>query len=272
MAKKRFLQKVAIITGSSRGIGRAIALALGKEGARIVLNGRNEQRLKEVEKEFKDMGIPVCAYQGDVSDPTQAAALIQKALGTFGQIDILVNNVGVSSRGNIGDLDPIVLEKVFKSNVFGTIVPTQAALPAIRATKGSIVFISSLAGIHGLPGLAPYSASKMALTSFVESLRIEEKRYNVHVGLLHVAMTEIVHNKEVLAANGSLQVLAPRKKAKVLRMDDVALDCLSLLAKRKYKKTQTLMGKLNRILNSISPLLVEFILLKNLHQFEEGSK
>jgi NAD(P)-dependent dehydrogenase (short-subunit alcohol dehydrogenase family) len=272
MAQKRFLNKVAIVTGSSRGIGSAIALALGEEGAKIVLNGRDEVRLQEVQSELKSKGIDVIYCQGDVSDANQAQALIDFALLSFGQIDILINNVGISSRGYLAELHPSVVEQVFRSNVFGTIFPTQMALKALRQTKGSVVFISSLAAIHGLPGLSPYSASKMALTSFVESLRIEEHAHKVHIGHLQVAMTEIVHNKEVVAADGSKQLLAARQKGKVLTMQEVAADCLNLLTQRKYRNTQTLLGKMNRILNSISPLIVEFILRKNIHKFEENSK
>ena len=272
MAKKRFLNKVAIVTGSSRGIGSAIALALGEEGAKIVLNGRDEVRLQEVQAELRTKGIDVTYYQGDVSDANQAQALIDFALLSFGQIDILINNVGISSRGYLAELHPSVVEQVFRSNVFGTIFPTQMALNALRQTNGSVVFISSLAAIHGLPGLSPYSASKMALTSFVESLRIEEHAHKVHIGHLQVAMTEIVHNKEVVAEDGSKQILAARQKGKVLTMQEVAADCLNLLTQRKYRNTQTLLGKMNRVLNSISPLIVEFILRKNLHKFEENSK
>jgi len=272
MAKKRFLNKVAIVTGSSRGIGSAIALALGEEGAKIVLNGRDEIRLQEVQAELKTKGIDASYYQGDVSDANQAQALINFALQSFGQIDILINNVGISSRGYLAESHPSVVEQVFRSNVFGTIFPTQMALNALRQTKGSVVFISSLAAIHGLPGLSPYSASKMALTSFVESLRIEEHANNVHIGHLQVAMTEIVHNKEVVAADGSKQILAARQKGKVLTMQEVAADCLDLLDQRKYRNTQTLLGKMNRMLNSISPLIVEFILRKNIHKLEANSK
>jgi hypothetical protein len=85
-------------------------------------------------------------------------------------------------------------------------------------------------------------------------------------------MTEIVHNKEVLAADGSKQVLAPRHKGKVLSMQEVAQDCLELIVKRSSKKTQTFIGQLNSLFNRISPLLVEKILLKNLHRFKENSK
>ena len=272
MAKKSFINKVAIVTGSSRGIGHEIALALGKAGAKVVLNGRDEERLREVKSQLQAQQIETTYFKGDVSNAQEAKDLIAFALHHYGQIDLLINNVGVSSRGNLADLDPSVIEQVFKSNVFGTIFPTQAALPSLRQTKGSIVFISSLAGIHGLPGLSPYSASKMALTSFVESLRIEENAHQVHIGQLQVAMTEIVHNKEVLAADGSKQVLAPRHKGKVLSMQEVAQDCLELIVKRSAKKTQTFFGQLNSLFNRISPLLVEKILLKNLHRFKENSK
>jgi short-subunit dehydrogenase len=272
MAKKSFLNKVAIVTGSSRGIGSAIALALGKEGAKIVLNGRDENRLQEVQTQLQQYQIEAVYFKGDVSNAQEAKDLIAFTLHHYSQIDVLINNVGVSCRGNLADLNPSVIEQVFKSNVFGTIFPTQAALPSLRQTKGSIVFISSLAGIHGLPGLSPYSASKMALTSFVESLRIEEAAYQVHIGQLQVAMTEIVHNKEVIAADGSKQVLVPRQKGKVLTMQEVAQDCLELITHKRSKKTQTLIGKLNSLFNRISPLLVEKILLKNLHRFKENSK
>lgn len=272
MATKRFENKVAIVTGSSRGIGRAIAFALGQQGAKIVLNGRDQTRLEEVAQDLIKNGISAIYYNGDISEANQAQALITAAVTHFGKIDILVNNVGISSRGYVADLHPSVVEQVFKSNVFGTVHPTHFALPFLRQTKGQVVFISSLAGIHGLPGLAPYSASKMALTSFVESLRIEEGQHKVHIGLLQVAMTEIVHNKEVVAADGSKQVLASRQKGKVLTMEEVAQDCLILLENRNYKKTQTLMGKLNRILNNVSPLIVEKILKANLHKFEANSK
>ena len=134
----------------------------------------------------------------------------------------------------------------------------------------SFLLIFSL--LSSTVSLSPYSASKMALTAFVESLRIEENAHQVHIGQLQVAMTEIVHNKEVLAADGSKQVLAPRYKGKVLSMQEVAQDCLELIVKRSSKKTQTFIGQLNSLFNRISPLLVEKILLKNLHRFKENSK
>ena len=145
-------------------------------------------------------------------------------------------------------------------------------MPHIRNQKGSIIFISSLAAIHGLPGLAPYSASKMALQAFAEALRIEEHQYQIHVGLLRVAKTAIEHQKQTVGANGQMQPLKARTDEKVLSMERVAQDCIRLIEKRRFSNTQTLLGKLNRLLNSMSPLLVERILIKNIHRFKEESQ
>ena len=147
---------VVVVTGSSRGIGKAIALAFAKEGAFIVLNGRNSERLSETLEELKHVSANVVAVNADVSTEEGAKTLIEAALESFGKITYLINNVGISSRGNLGELDPKVIQAIFESNVYGTIFPTMMALPALRAEKGGVLFISSLAGIRGLPGLGPY--------------------------------------------------------------------------------------------------------------------
>ena len=170
-----FKGKVAIITGSSRGIGKAIALELAKRGAFIVLNGRNSSRLQSALEEVSKIQSKVVSYRCDVSNADQSVELIKTAISNFGKLDILINNVGVSMRGEVADLNPSVFQKVFESNVYGSVNPTIPALKEIRKTQGSIVFISSLAGIRGLPYLSAYSSSKMALRAIAESIRIEEK-------------------------------------------------------------------------------------------------
>ena len=164
--------KVAVITGSSRGIGKAIAIALAKEGAAIVLNGRNEDRLAEAKQAILAIHEHVITVCGDVSTVSEGQRLIDETIKAFGRIDILVNNVGVSMRGKVAELNPEVFQTVFESNVYGTVNPTIPAIPYLRKTKGSIVFISSLAGIRGLPGLSAYCSSKMALRAIAESIRI----------------------------------------------------------------------------------------------------
>jgi len=267
-----FQNKVAIITGSSRGIGFAIAKELIANGALVMLNGRDEKRLQAAQSSLSYAADRIDSFAGDVAQEESANALISACLERFGKIDFLINNVGVSSRGNIGNLSPSVFRLLFESNVMGSVCPTIAALPSIRKTKGSILFISSLVAVHGLPGLAPYSASKMSLRGIVESLRIEEAKNQIHVGLIYASMTEIVSDKEAIAADGSKTVLASRSNRKVQSLQEVSKAVLKQLRKRTYLSILTPLGKINAFLQARFPLLVEKIIVKNLHKFEEGNK
>ena len=267
-----FKGTVVVVTGSSRGIGKAIALAFAKEGAFIVLNGRNSERLSETLSELKLVCANVVAINADVSTEEGAKSLIDFALESFGKITYLINNVGISSRGNVGELDPKVIKAIFESNVYGTIFPTMMALPALRAEKGGVLFISSLAGIRGLPGLGPYSASKMTLRALVESIRIEEKNNGVYAGLLLVGITEVAHDKEVLGPDGKPRLLSPRSGRGVSTMTTVSKAALHMIRKRKFIKTLTFIGKMNQLLNKLSPGLVEWIIQKNMAKFDERSK
>jgi NAD(P)-dependent dehydrogenase (short-subunit alcohol dehydrogenase family) len=268
----KFQNKVAIITGSSRGIGKAIAIKLAKEGVSIVLNGRNNQRLLEAKSEIEKIHSRVVSCCCDVSDPAQSKMLIDFAMESFGRLDILINNVGISNRGTIAESKPEVFQKVFESNVFGSMYTTIEALPHIRKTKGSIVFISSVAGIRGLPSLGPYCASKMALRSFAETLRIEEHTSNIHVGLIQVGITEIEHQKEAIGADGKAVILADRSNKKVQTTTYVAEQVFKNIRRRKFITTLSRVGKLNAFLQPLMPLIVEKIIIRVNKKFEAGSK
>ena len=267
-----FEGKVAVITGSSRGIGKAIALQLARQGASIVLNGRNPEHLANTLKEIKAITANVISVCCDVSQIQASADLIKTAVDKFGKLDILVNNVGISIRGKVAELNPQVYQDVFSSNVYGTINPTIPAIPELRKTEGSLIFISSLAGIRGLPWLSAYSSSKMALRAIAESIRIEESENNIHVGVILVGVTQIEHNKETIAADGSMRVLQSRDNKKVQSTDQVAKAVLKNIRKRRFLTTLTSIGKLNKFLAPRFPLLVERIILKTIHKFEEGNK
>ena len=156
--------------------------------------------------------------------------------------------------------------------IYGTVNPTIPAIPHLRKTKGSIIFISSLAGIRGLPGLSAYCSSKMALRAIAESIRIEEKSNDIHVGLIYVGITEIEHNKETIASDGSMKVLKDRSASKVQTTSQVAQAVLQNIKKRKFITTLTGIGKVNKFMQPRFPLLVEKIILKSLHKFEEKSE
>jgi NAD(P)-dependent dehydrogenase (short-subunit alcohol dehydrogenase family) len=268
----QFKDKVAVITGSSRGIGKAIAIALARSGASVVINGLNQTRLKEAAMELQKIHTDVLGVCCDVSTPEGGQLLINEAISRFNRIDILINNVGISMRGNISELNPIVFKTVFESNVMGSICPMIPALPHLRQTQGSIVFISSIAGIRGLPMLSAYSSSKMALRAIAESLRIEEAEYNIHVGLVYIGITEIEEGKESIGADGSKFKLQMRKGNGVQSLESVALSVVNNITRRRFISTSSLRGKFVNFAQALFPLLIEKIIIRYHKKFEDKFK
>jgi short-subunit dehydrogenase len=268
----KFKGKVAVITGSSRGIGKAIALELAKHGASVVLNGRDKSRLTETEAEIRQFYPDILSVCCDVSTNAGGKLLINEAMKAFGRIDILINNVGVSMRGNVSALNPDVFRATFESNYMSAVCPTIPALEQLRLTKGSLVFISSLAGIRGLPFISAYCSSKMALRALAESIRIEESDNGIHVGLVYVGITVNDEGKEAVAADGSKILLEPRSGSGVQSKESVADAVLKNILKRKFISVLTFVGKLNYFMQPIVPQIVERIIIKNIRKFEEGSR
>ena len=195
--------KVALITGASRGVGLATARALITRGAKVAITARGEGRLRQAEEELRALGGEVLAVAGDVGDPTAAASMVAATLERFGRLDILVNNAGVSMRGRFDELSPEVCEQVIRTNLMGAVLITRAAIDAITAARGHVLFISSIAGLFGLPGASTYCASKAALSALCESLRLELGPKGVHVGVVHLGFTEHDPEKRILAADGT---------------------------------------------------------------------
>jgi len=260
--------KVAVITGSSRGIGKAIAIELAEKGASIVLNGRSHSRLEDTENEIRKIQPELISVCCDVSTIQGGQCLIDEAIKKFGKIDILVNNVGVSMRGKLADLNPEVYKTILDSNVLSVVYPSIPAIRHLRETKGSIIFISSLAGIRGLPGMSAYCSAKMALRALAESIRIEEAKYKLHVGLIYVGYTEIDVGKETIYQDGTKTLLEPRKGRGAQTTVFVAKAVVRNIMNRNFLTVLTAIGKLNLFLQARFPMLVERILLKNIKKFE----
>ena len=266
-----FQNKVALITGSSQGIGKATAKEFAKLGAKIVLNGRNAERVNLAVEELKASGADVIGVVGDVAVAEQARHLLDKTLEQFGRLDILVNNAGVSMRGDFAELKPDVFNQVFNTNVIGVTNLTIPAMVHLKANKGSLIFISSLAGIRGLPGLSAYCSSKMALRAIAESIRIEEAESGLHVGLIQVGITEIEHAKQTVGPDGKLMTINDRSKFKVMPMENVAQAIVKNIKKRKFVTTLTGIGKLNATMQSVLPGLVEKVLIRSIDKIKKRS-
>jgi len=263
MAKRTVQEKVAVITGSSMGIGKATARLLASQGAKVVINGRTESRLEQAKREFEQVGFEVLAVTADISTQAGASLLITETIKHFGQIDILINNAGMSARGYFEEIDPEVLERMLQINVMGCLHPTKAALPYLESAQGSIVFVSSVAGIRGLPETGIYCATKMALTAMAESLKVELSDKVIHVGIIYVGITENDPGKRVIDKDGSYLLLKDRKQRNTQKPEDVAQAILRMIEKRQFKKILTFLGKLNAMANVLFPRLVDRVLIRS---------
>ena len=266
-----FQNKVVIITGSSMGIGKAIACKLAREGAKVVITGRNPERLDQTLSDMHQKGWEAIAFRGDVSSWEDNLNLIKETVSAFGRLDVLINNAGLATRGGLENLHQDVLQSVMDVNVLGSIYPSKAALPYLKETKGSIIYISSIASFYGLPYNSVYCASKKALTAFTQSLRLEVQADNVHVGIVYVGFTENDPQKEILDADGQKIYLENRQGIKKQSPQQVAGAVLSAITKRKNSVTLTFAGKALNIASRLMPGLIRFIYMKNIIKIKANS-
>jgi putative CocE/NonD family hydrolase len=253
-----FHGKVVMVTGASRGVGFATARALVRKGAKVVITARGEARLLDSKRKLEAIGGQVEAVTGDVGDRADAERMVGVALSRFGRLDILVNNAGVSMRGSFADLAPEVIETIVKTNLMGSLLPTRAAVEQIVANRGSVVFISSIAGLFGLPGASPYCATKGALTQLAESLRTELGAMDVHVGVVYLGYTEHDPEKRILAADGS--PVKPGRPAHHSQNHAASL-ILKMIARREKRLVMTAAGKAGSAVHQLFPGLLEDLIV-----------
>lgn len=192
--------KSVFITGSTRGIGLAMAHKFASLGANIILNGRREIG-EELISEFSDYGVQVIPISGDVSDSTDAKRMVEKAIEKLGSVDILVNNAGITKDKLMLKLTEEDFEQVLKVNLVGAFNMTQAVLkPMTKARQGAIINVSSVVGLIGNVGQANYAASKAGLIGFTKSVAREVAARNVRVnaiapGMIESDMTDVLSDK-----------------------------------------------------------------------------
>ncbi|OKS86872.1 3-ketoacyl-ACP reductase [Mucilaginibacter polytrichastri] len=177
--------KSALITGAGKGIGKALAIALAKEGVNLGLIARTESDLKEVAAEVESLGVKAFIAIADVGNIDQVNSAVDTIKAGLGFIDILINNAGVGVFGGFMELEPARWEEIIRINLLGTYYVTRAVLPAMIDKKvGDIINIASTAGQRGAAVTSAYSASKFGMIGLSESLMQEVRKHNIRVSTL----------------------------------------------------------------------------------------
>lgn len=219
---KSLAGKVVVITGASSGIGEAMAFEYAARGARVVLGARSIPKLQLIAGSIRSKGGQAAYCGVDVTSPDECRELIATAVREFGGVDVLICNAGISMRALFDDVELDVLHRLMDVNFWGTVNCCKYALPYLQASRGSIVGVSSVAGLHGLPGRTGYSASKYAMTGFLETLRIENLKKGLHVMIACPGFTASNVRFSALTADGSQQGATPRDEGKMMTPQEVA--------------------------------------------------
>lgn len=174
--------KKAIITGGSRGLGKATAIAFAKQGIDVAITGRNEANLKETVTELKALGVNATYATFDIGNYDEVKKGIQEIMNTFNTVDILVNNAGIAAFGSFLEMEVNQWQSIIQTNVMGMYYVTKEVLPYLIANnQGDIFNVSSTAGLAGNPNTSAYSASKFAVIGMSESLMKEVRKNNIRV-------------------------------------------------------------------------------------------
>ena len=195
--------RVVILTGATKGIGRATAHVLAQAGCRLALAARNQPELMTLAEELELAGSRAIAIPTDMGNTEQAAALARLTVQAFGGIDVVINNAGIGVRDDVVNLQEPAARQVMDVNYFGPVALIRAAIPFLTANPagGLIINVSSIVGRRAMPGIAGYCASKAALEKMAESLRIELKASHIRVSTVYPGVTATQFNNNSLGGS-----------------------------------------------------------------------
>ena len=249
--------KRIVITGASSGIGEAMAREYAKMGAKVVMAARRSEELERIAADIRNAGGSVAFAACDVTKEEECKHLMEVAVEAFGGIDVLICNAGLSMRALFDDCDLKVLHRLMDVNFWGTVNCTKYALKWLQQSKGSLVGISSVAGIHGLPGRTGYSASKYAMTGFLDTIRIENLKKGLHVMSACPGFTASNVRFSALTADGTQQGETPRDEAKMMTPEEVAHIVAKGIQRRKRLCLMEWEGRGTHLLKKFFPALVD---------------
>lgn len=255
-----FKDKVIVITGGSDGIGKAMVEYFLGEGAKVATCGRNHDKLYQLELNHATELLHTLTC--DVSKEADCQRFIESTIKTFGKIDILINNAGISMRALFNETSADVLKTVMDINFWGAVYCTKFALPSILENKGTIVGISSIAGYRGLPGRSGYSASKFALQGWMEALRTELLHSGVNVMWICPGFTTSNIRNTALNTKGQPQGESPMNEGEMMKAETVARLTAEAIEKRGRTVVMTFTGKRTVFMNRFFPALADKLVYK----------
>jgi NAD(P)-dependent dehydrogenase (short-subunit alcohol dehydrogenase family) len=255
-----FSDNVVVVTGASEGIGRALCLALASQRPRLVLAARSAERLASLAEECRVAGTEALVVAGDLTSEAQCRALVAATLERFGRLDTLVANAGRTMWARADEIrDSNVFREVMELNFFSVVWLTLAALPHLKATRGRLVPVASLAGLTGVPSRSAYCASKHAVVGFFDSLRIELAGSGVTVTT--VCPDYVVSETHRRALDGAGQPLgaSPMQESRIMTAEQCAALMVPAMAARRRILITSTRGKLGRVLKLVAPGLIDRI-------------
>jgi short-subunit dehydrogenase len=246
-----FNNKVVAITGGSDGIGKALVEALITMGAKVATCSRSQDKLYDLQVKYPYAALHTIV--ADVSNLNDCKNFINSTIKTFGGIDILINNAGISMRALLKDVAIEVLQKVMDINYYGTVYCTKLALQSIIERKGTIVGVSSIAGYRGLPGRSGYSASKFAINGWLEAVRTELLDDGVNVMWVCPGFTASNIRNVALNQKGQSQGESPVDEGQMMSSGKCAAHILKAIKKRKRTLVLTFTGRRTVFMNKFFP-------------------
>lgn len=261
--KRNFAGKTVVVTGAAGGMGFAFARRFGQAGARVAMLDVKAAEAEVSAGRLSLEGVDTLAVGCDVSDAESVASAMARVMAHFGDVDVLINNAGISARAAFEETRLAVFHRVMGINFFGALYATKAALGSLKRRKGMIITISSLAGFSPLLGRTAYSASKHALHGLFDSLRSELRGTGVGVLVVCPGFTATGIGTSALDGDGSIARHPQSTVGKPATPDQVADQVLKAARENRRLLVLTPIGRMTRLVNKVSPRLYEFLMARS---------
>ncbi len=267
MARRReFTGSVVVVTGGGSGLGAAYARRFARAGAKLALLDIDLARAEALRAELELAGLECLALRCDVRDEDACRAAIEAVLARFGRLDVLVNNAGISHRSAFRETETAVYRRVMDINFFGALHCTKAALPALLASGGLVIAVSSIAGVAPLHGRTGYAASKHAVQGFFSSLRSELAPQGVDVLIVCPGFTATGIGSAALAGDGRVTAHPQSTVGRVATAESVAQAVFQAARRGRSLLVLSAAGKLAFLLSRLHPSLYERLMARALRK------